>query len=258
MVTPPVRFTILGPVRARHGAADLDLGGRQQRLVLALLLARTRAVVTVSELVDAVWDDDPPSSAVNVVHRYIGTLRRLIEPGLPVRATGDHLIRHAAGYQLRVDEDALDLLVFRRLARQARRAQESGDTARAVEHYTEALALWRGPCAAGLEPVSSVHPTFVAIAAEHTQVLRDAADVALRHGLPRAVIPALRQAVGWSPLDEPLQARLITALAADGLQAEAVEVYHEVRRRLGTDLGIAPGAELAGAYERVLDRKSVV
>src|SRR5690349_8676651 len=97
-----VQFQILGPVRVRRDATDLDIGGRQQRLMLALLLARAGSVVSVTELVDAIWDQEPPASAINVVHRYIGALRRLIEPGLPVRAPGQYLIRQAAGYRLQV------------------------------------------------------------------------------------------------------------------------------------------------------------
>ncbi|GAA0448816.1 SARP family transcriptional regulator [Paractinoplanes deccanensis] len=244
-----MRFTVLGPVRAWRGDIDLDLGGRQQRLVLALLLARAGTVVGLDELVDAVWEQDPPTSAVNVVHRYIGTLRRLIEPDLPVRAVGDHLVRHAAGYQLRVGEDMLDLLRFRRLVSRARREP---DAVRAVAVWTEALTLWHGPCAAGLE---RSHPTFVAIDGERSQALRDAADTALRAGQARAVIPALRQGAAWSPLDEPLQARLIAALTADGRQAEAVEAYQQVRRRLADELGIDPGPELAEAYDRLLHQK---
>ncbi|MEV4343075.1 BTAD domain-containing putative transcriptional regulator [Actinoplanes sp. NPDC049596] len=249
MGTTPVRFTVLGPVRAWRGGTDLDLGGRQQRLVLALLLARAGTVVGLGELVDAIWEQDPPTSAVNVVHRYIGTLRRLIEPDLPVRAVGDHLVRHAAGYQLKVGEDMLDLLRFRRLAARARQEPEPG---RAVRLWTEALKLWNGPCAAGLE---RGHPTFVAIDGERSQALRDAADTALATGQAREILPALRQAVGWSPLDEPLQARLIAALTADGRQAEAVEAYQDVRRRLADELGIDPGPELAEAYDRLLHQK---
>ena len=154
------RFHILGPVRVLRGASELDIGSRQQQLMLAALLARAGSVVSVTELIDAIWDEDPPASAVNVVHRYIGTLRRLIEPDLPVRATGRYVIRQAAGYQLQVTTETLDLLRFRALVTQAGKA---GDPIRAVSLYTEALSLWRGRCAAGLEPTPHTQPAFLAI-----------------------------------------------------------------------------------------------
>lgn len=244
-----VRFAILGPVRVEAGTADLDLGGRQQRLVLALLLARAGSVVSVTELVDAIWDDDPPTSAVNVVHRCIGVLRRLIEPGLPVRATGQYLVRQAAGYQLRVTAETCDLLRFRALVAQA---SQAGEPEQAVRLYAEALALWTGRCAAGLEPASRTHPDFIAIEAERTQTLRDAADTALRLGRARVILPALRQACAENPLDEALQARLLLVLAADGRRAEAFDLFQNIRRRLREELGVDPGRELLDAHARLL------
>jgi len=244
-----VRFSILGPVRVRSGATDLDIGGRQQRLVLALLLARAGSVVSVSELVDAVWDEDPPASAVNVVHRYIGVLRRLIEPDLPIRATGQYLVRQAAGYQLRVTAESCDLLRFRTLVAQASQADEPEQ---AVRLYAEALALWTGRCAAGLEPTSRTHPDFIAIEAERSHAVRDAADIALRLGQVRIILPALRQASAENPFDEALQARLLLVLAADGRQAEAFDLFQNLRRRLREELGVDPGQELLDVHAKLL------
>ena len=244
-----VQFAILGPVRVRSGGDDLDIGGRQQRLVLALLLARAGSVVSVTELVDAIWDEDPPTSAVNVLHRYIGMLRRLIEPDLPVRTTGRYLVRQAAGYQLRVTAESFDLLRFRALVAQASQAD---DPEQAVRLYTEALALWTGRCAAGLEPTLRAHPDFLAIEAERSHAVRDAVDTALRLGQVRVVLPALRQACGENPLDEALQARLLLALAAEGRQAEAFDLFQNLRRHLREELGVDPGQELLDAHSRLL------
>jgi DNA-binding SARP family transcriptional activator/DNA-binding CsgD family transcriptional regulator len=247
------QFQILGPVRVSRAGADLDIGGRQQRLVLALLLARAGSVVSMTDLIDAIWEEDPPTSAVNVVHRYIGTLRRLIEPGLPVRATGRYLIRQAAGYQLLVTSESFDLLRFRALAAQAGR---TNDPDRAVSLYVEALSLWQGRCAAGLEPTPRTHPLFLAIEAERSHTVRDATDTALRTGQVRKVLPALRQASGQDFLDEALQARLVLALAADGRQSEAFDVFQNVRRRLREELGVNPGAELLDAHNRLLHQRT--
>ncbi|MFF5084013.1 BTAD domain-containing putative transcriptional regulator [Actinoplanes sp. NPDC000266] len=253
MAATTLRFSVLGPVRIRNGTTDLELGGRQQRLLLALLLARAGTVVGLGELVDAIWGDDPPASAVNSIHRAVGTLRRLIEPNLPVRAVGEHLVRHSAGYRLDVGEDALDLLRFRALVRRARQA--AGE-AEAVHHYAEALSLWQGPPAAGLEPVSRTHPAFIALEAELAQTVREAGDVALRTGDARLILPTLRRIGGWRPYDEALQTRVMLALAAEGRQAEALEAFQEIRRRLADELGLDPGPELRAAHDRVLRRQS--
>lgn len=249
LVDSALEFTILGPLSARRGGVDLELGGNQQRLVLALLLAHAGSVTALSDLVDTIWNQQPPASAVNIVHRSIGTLRRIMEPDLPVRAVGNYLIRHAAGYQLRVDDDSLDLMRFRRLVAEAR---HTADAATAVQLYTGALALCRGSCAANLDPDARAHPAFTAIEAERVQVVRDAADIALRSGQVPAIIPALRQAAAQNPLDEALQARFVLALAADGRRAEATDTFQSVRRRLRDELGIDPSPMLHDAHDRVL------
>ncbi len=43
------------------------------------------------------WGARPPRSAVNVVRRHVGSLRRLMEPRLPVRAVGRWLAHRHIG-----------------------------------------------------------------------------------------------------------------------------------------------------------------
>ncbi|MFG1606437.1 BTAD domain-containing putative transcriptional regulator [Actinoplanes sp. NPDC049265] len=262
-----IRFALLGPVRVtRVGPAgdeqELNLGPRQQRLVLALLLARAGTLVTMTELIAMLWPADAPASAANAVHRQIGSLRRILEPGLPPRSGGRYLHREGAGYRLRVSADTLDLLAFREAAAQARTALEAGDADQALRRSLAALRQWRGRCAAGLEPVSLEHPAFTVLEAEHVRAVRVAADAAAAGGNTAAagggtgaVLIPLRQAADEHPLDEGLQSRLLVALAASGRQAEALDRYREVRARLAEELGVGPGAELREAYDRLLHQR---
>ena len=248
-MTSPLSFALLGPVRAWRGQSEIDLGTRQQRLILALLLARAGGAVSVAELVDLLWESDPPPSAVNVVHRHVGMLRRRFEPGLPTRAAGSVLIRDGAEYRLRIDGESLDLLRFRRLVAQA--GGSSGEPA--VELYREALALWRDRCASGLQAGGRAHPEFVAVDGERFAAVRAATDAALRAGCVHAVLPAIRLAAEYEPLDEALQARLLLALAADGRRAEALAAYADIEHRLADELGIQPGSDLRAARDSLLD-----
>ncbi|RZU18001.1 BTAD domain-containing putative transcriptional regulator [Streptomyces sp. BK239] len=252
-----LRFELLGPVRVMRADRELGLGFPQQRALLALLLAHAGRTVPTSEILDVLWAERPPASAPNVVRRYAAALRRLLEPESPRRAPGGRLLRRPGGYLLQAAQDEVDLLRFRELTRQGKRAAATGRPETAAGRFTEALREWRGPVIAmGIPQRAREHVQFTAVEHEllHTAVL--AADAALRCGRADQVLPALRRATALAPLDEPLHARLILSLAACGLQADALAAYDEVRRRLTADLGVSPGPELAAAHTSVLRQEA--
>ncbi|OQR62874.1 AfsR family transcriptional regulator [Streptomyces maremycinicus] len=251
------RFEVLGPVRVWRGDGELDPGFPQQRALLALLLAHAGRFVPTGEIVDVLWAQRPPASARNVVRRYAGALRRLLEPGLPPRAPGRRLPRRTGGYLLEAETDEADLLRFREPTRQGKRAAATGRAETAARQFVRALEEWRGPVAMGIPASARAHAQFTAVQGELLETARLAADAALLCGRAEDALPALRRATAHDPLDEPLHARLVLVLAACGLQAEALGAYDDVRRRLARDLGLAPGTELAAAHTRVL-RQDVV
>lgn len=247
-----MRLDVLGPLRVCRGGEELDLGFPQQRALLALLVVRAGRPVPVGEIVDVLWPGRAPASARNVVRRYAGSLRRLLEPGLPPRAPGRRLLRRAGGYLLEAGEDEVDLLRFRALTKRGKRAAATGRSEAAARHFTAALDEWRGPVAMGIPAAVREHVVFAEVERELVRTTRMAADAALLSGNSEQVLPRLRQALELDPLDESLHAALVMALAATGLQAEALTAYERVRRLLATELGVTPGTELATAHTRVL------
>ncbi|HEY2698866.1 MAG TPA: BTAD domain-containing putative transcriptional regulator [Pseudonocardiaceae bacterium] len=255
-VVEPIRFSVLGPVRVWRGPDEVVGGPPQQRAILALLLVRAGGPVSMAELTGLLWPTDPPPSAANVVHRYIGMLRRQLEPGLPTRVAGRWLVRQVGSYRLNVDAESLDVLRFRELVHVARghaaRGQSEETVAGAVDEFVTALALWRGPCLAGVEASAHAQAAFAEVDRERVVVALEAADAALSVGRSRKVLAAVREVAALHPLDEPLQTRLMLTLAASGYQADALATFREVSARLAEELGIDPGAELRAAHQRVL------
>ncbi|MDQ1039029.1 DNA-binding SARP family transcriptional activator [Streptomyces sp. V3I8] len=247
-----LRFSVLGPLRAWRRATELSPGPPKQRSVLALLLVQAGRPVPLEQILDALWDDDPPDHAVNVVHRHVGSLRRLLEPELTQRAAARVLVRAGGGYRLNVADEALDLLEFRKLREAAHTAATAGRPAQATGLFVRALSLWRGRTAADLPRTARSHPVFAGVDAEYLHAAGDAADAALAAGRTYRVLPLLRQAAESDPLNEHLQARLVLVLAAEGQSAQALEHYQAVRSRLASELGVDPGAELRDAQIRVL------
>lgn len=246
----PLRFSVLGPLRAWRRDDELDLGPRQQRLVLGLLLAHTGKHVGRHEFVDILWDGEAPASGLNSVHRYIGALRRLLDPGLPSRAPGQWLLRHGDSYQLTLPQGSIDLMEFRTSVDAARQASAEGDLERAVSHYVTALQLHHGRCVPAGGSVR--HLAFAAVDREVALAAREAAEAAVAVNRASAVLPVLRPVAEVNPLDEALQAQLMLLLAADGKQSEAFELYEGKKDSLISELGVDPGPELRGAHDQVL------
>ncbi len=65
-----VQFRVLGPFDVLVGGRVANLGGALQRLVLAGLMAGANAVVSHDRLVDIVWGDEPPDTALTTVQKY--------------------------------------------------------------------------------------------------------------------------------------------------------------------------------------------
>lgn len=237
---------ILGPIAATYGDSALELGHARQRTVLAILALDAGQPVGRSAIIDAVWNDRPPRSAANLIHTYVSRLRRALRacPAAP-------LVSEGQGYRLRVTANQLDLLRFRELAADGRRAWSAGSLAAACASFERALELWRGDPLADLTALRG-YPPLVGLADERVACVIDHADICAALGTSDRPIARLRAAAIRHPLDERLHSRLMTALAATGNRSGAVLVYQSVRDRLDAELGIWPGAELSAAYQRVL------
>ncbi len=221
-------------------------------------MIRVGREVSSDELNELLWNDAPPARAADIVHRHIGTLRRLLEPELPFREQGRWLHRTDRGYRLEAKPEDLDLLEFRQLAEEGRAAAEDGDHAVALRQRMAALGLWRGRCGEDLDLPVALAAEFRAVEVERVTMVCAAADDVLIRGGARDLLPLVRQAAEQDSLDEAIQARLILLLGATGQQAAALSVYQTVRRRLAEELGVDPGAELRRAFERVLRQEVVV
>lgn len=247
-----LRIQLLGPLRLWRGAAELDTGPRQQAYLLALLLAHDGLPIGRSELVDMMWGDRAPHSAVNVIHKYVGALRRLLEPALPTRGASSYLVRRGDGYLCTAGAGTLDLATFRQHVGSARSARGQGRHQEALDLYEQGLRLWQGPAGDGLAYEPEAMPVFAGLNGEFLDACTEAAELAVSCGRPELILPRLRLAASIGPLHEPVQASLITALGAAGRQAEALSVFRTVRTRLGEELGIDPGPVLELAHQRVL------
>ncbi|HSB88224.1 MAG TPA: winged helix-turn-helix domain-containing protein, partial [Ilumatobacteraceae bacterium] len=143
---------VLGPVEVHRDGRPLELGGPQQRAVIAHLAIDAGRIVSVERLIDRLWGDQPPRTPLGTLQSYVSRLRRALEQNRGAGAVPEVLVSEAPGYVLRLPPEQIDVHQFRALVADARAAAAAGDDERALSGFDAALALWRGPALAGVGP----------------------------------------------------------------------------------------------------------
>jgi DNA-binding SARP family transcriptional activator len=243
----PVAFQILGQVRMWSFRGDLARRWVKPQYVLAALLVDLNRFVSIDQLVDIVWADNPPRTARNSMQWLVSRVRRaLVDSGEPPEAA--RLETGRSGYRLRADERLVDVYRFRALVGVA---QTGSDVRTRVESARQALALWRGTPLEGLtgrwaEGIrEDLHQ-------EHTSALATFFDLQLRLGHHGDIVEQLRAAVQRRPLAELLAGQLMVALCRSGREAEALACYAGVRRRIVQAVGAEPGHHLRTLHQQIL------
>lgn len=129
------------------------MGPPHRHTVLAALVVARGGTLSTSALVDAVWGEHPPSTAVNQLHRHIGNLRRLLEPALAPRTAGSRLLAAPSGYRLDTSAAESEAAFFDDLLA---RGRAGGPQAPAC--WRELAELVRRPLLAGLDPAALTRP----------------------------------------------------------------------------------------------------
>jgi len=250
-----IEFRVLGPFEVyRSSSLVVDGTGLRQALLARLLISANRSV-SRDQLAVAVWGEDPPQSAGNLVQGYVSYWRNVLDPGRVRRASGARLTSSGGGYCLHVAEEECDLLRFYSSARAGTEAAALGDLYGARRLLHGAVIERRGPPLAEFRQ-AALAEAMAAFEAQWLDTVEAAADVELHLGRPAAAL-AYVEPLRWThPLRESLVAIQMLALYRLGRQADALDAYDQARQALARELGVDPGARLSRLHLDVLHQSA--
>jgi DNA-binding SARP family transcriptional activator len=245
-----VELKFLGPLEVDGPSGPVPLGATKERLLIALLALRANEVVSTAQLVDGLWGEDPPPTAVKTLHAHVARVRRRLESA----GLADVLVTREPGYVLAAEPDQIDAVRFERHARAGRRALAEGDPAGAEQELVTGLGLWRGEALADCRDESdAIAAAVVRLDELRLSAIEDHLDAQLALGRHAAVVGDLESLLAREPLRERMWASLMIALYRSQRQADALRAYQRAREVLVDRLGVEPSAELRRLEAAILD-----
>jgi predicted ATPase/class 3 adenylate cyclase/DNA-binding SARP family transcriptional activator len=214
-------------------------------MLLVLLLVQRGEPVSSDRLINEMWGEHAPASAIKIIHGYVSNLRKVLGEGL--------LITRAHGYLLRTEPDQLDADRFESLVAEGRRALQSGDARTAVARLRRALGLWRGPPLADFPYESFAQPEIARLEELRLAALEERIEAELALGEHAQLVGELEALAREHPLRERFIAQLMQALYRAGRQVEALDAYRHARVQLAGELGLEPGPALKTLQMQILD-----
>lgn len=215
-----------------------------QRALLGELLLHAGSAVTCDRLVDAVWGDQPPETALGALQVYVHGLRKALG--------ADRIERHGNSYLLRLKPGELDLERFELLLEQGSEALAAGRASEAADRLRSALDLWAGAPLADLAGHPVARNAAAPLESRRLHAVELLNDAELATGGHDTLLAGLEQLIAEHPYRERFREQHLLALYRAGRQKEALDAYNAARRLLVAELGVEPGPALQELQSAIL------
>jgi DNA-binding SARP family transcriptional activator len=243
----PILIRLLGPVEIELDDTVTRIGAPKRQAMLATLALSANRPVALDVLIETVWGEDLPDSAMKNLRSHAHALRTVVD---------GRLVTHPGAYELRLEADELDITCFSSLAGRGAAARTAGDTVGAVAAYGQALGLWRGAALQGVPRTAQLDASVAGLQDRRLAVYEEYCDARLAGGAGSELIPDLRRHLASHPFRERAWGALMRAQYRSGDVAGALASFAQARNLLREQLGVDPGPYLVRLHRAILARDS--
>jgi DNA-binding SARP family transcriptional activator len=197
------------------------------------------------QVIDALWPEIDPDSALSSFHQALHAARRALEPDRSARASGSLLRLHQQVLSFEpADAVWVDAEAFQAAVLVARSSPD-------LDAHLAAQALYTGD----LLPEDlyeswtqrardSLHEMFL-------DLLLNTARLQEERGASADAIETLRRLIDTDPLNEPAHAALMRLYAGSGRRDQALRIYQQLSERLRAELDAEPSPEVSRFHQRI-------
>ena len=225
----------------------VNIGGTRPKGVLALLvLAKTRPL-SIDRIIDGIWGEHPPPSAVNTVRVYVKRLR------IAFGSVGGVIQTMPGGYSLQLMPDEVDIWRFESVVLGSMKFPTDDQWEARAAALESVLIQYRTPLLGGLFTDA---PWLISVEEQLSSLRLDAVEmlaaVQLRLGMHENAASTLERTLRDGPQRESIVLLLMRCLYLANRQVDALNAYLRCRTSLVQNYGVEPGPQLRELYGAIL------
>jgi predicted ATPase/DNA-binding winged helix-turn-helix (wHTH) protein len=245
-MTAAIDVRVLGPFEVHGPGGVTVIGSHKQRQLLAALTVRAGSVVSNVQLIDVLWGDAPPPSALTSLRAYVTRLRHTLRT---VAGEPAPIVLRAPGYVLDIEPAQIDARRFEQTVARARADSDPENVAATLE---QALGWWRGPALAEFADQDFARADAARWDELRLVAVELQAQALVDLGQNAHAAAELEAHVASHPQRETGQRLLMLALARAGRGPDALDVYRRFRALLREEQGLDPSASLQQLQRDIL------
>jgi DNA-binding SARP family transcriptional activator len=246
-MNPQLQVRLLGGFRVERadiGPAVADWPRRSAKTLTKLLATHPGHTLHREQIIDVLWPDVDPESALNSFGKALHAARRVLEPDLPRRQDSAYLRLADSMLVLNTEHVVVDADVFEQLSETAIR---SGD----IGAYQSAIMAYGGELLPEDRYEAWCAERRSVLAELHLRLLVGLAEVYERRGACNDAADRLREVLRQDPTREAAHRQLMRLYARMGTPDQAVRQFHLCTEVLRRELDLAPQPETVSLYDAI-------
>jgi len=255
---PHIQIKTFGNFQVFRGEAligEQEWKAKQRKLLLKAIITRGMECVPKDILIEDLWPEISPISAERNFKVLLHRLRKTLEPSMDKALGSSYVVFKDNLVSLRKDLCRVDLDEFVILRQRGEKAEDAGDTKRAILCYRSCIDLYRGDFLSEDLYTPWAEAKRNELQAMYIDLLLRTAELYERKGGSKKAISYYKLIIKEDPTHEEACQKLMLIYSNRGMRAEAVKVYEECKRALQDYVGVQPDKLIESIYKKITENQ---